>query len=163
MIAGTKNEGLFFAIVGAVIVLVSAKGRRWKIAFAALAPALLVRALHWPWRSRLPLADFEGSLFSTERVWDSIAAAGRLLGWPAWLGLGLLVILIVAGRSVPAGNRLLLITAAGVAAYLVIPAFAVRGPAWLIDTTFLRTTAALAPLVTAAVAARYARKETRVA
>src|SRR4029453_5175020 len=40
MIAGTKNEGLFFAIAGALIALVFGRGRRWKIAFAALAPAL---------------------------------------------------------------------------------------------------------------------------
>jgi len=163
IIAGTKNEGLFFAIVGAVIAVVSGKRARWKAAFAALGPALLVRVLHWPWRSRIPLADFEGGLFSTERVWDSIAAAGRLLGWSAWVGLALVAIVIAAGRSVASGNRLLLLAAAGIAAYLVIPAFAVRGPAWLVETTLLRTTAALAPLVAAAVAARYAGGETRAA
>ena len=163
MIAGTKNEGLFFAIVGAVIALVSGRGRRWKIAFAALAPALLVRALHWPWRSRVPLADFERGLFSTERVWDSIAAAGGLLGWKTWIGVALVAVLIAAGRSVAAGNRLLLLAAAGAAAYLVVPAFAVRGPAWLVETTLLRTTAALVPLFAAAVAVRYVRAETRAA
>ena len=163
MIAALKNEGLFFAIVGALIALVFGKGRRWKVAFAALAPALLMRVLHWPWRSRIPLADFESGLFSTERVWDSIVAAGRLLGWSAWIGLALVAVLIVAGRSVVAGNRLLLLAFAALAAYLVIPAFAVRGPAWLIDTTLLRTTAALAPLLAAAVAVRYAGEEPRAA
>jgi hypothetical protein len=161
MIAGTKNEGLFFAIAGALIALVFGRGRRWKIAFAALAPALLVRLLHWPWRSRVPLADFEAGLFSTQRVWDSLAEAGRLLGPKTWIGLALVAVLIAAGRSVPAGNRLLLLATAGVAAYLVIPAFAVRGPAWLVETTLLRTTAALAPLFGAALAARYAPGETR--
>ena len=156
MVAATKNEGLFFAIVGTGIALAFGKTRRWTIAIAALAPALLVRVLHWPWRSRIPLADFETERFSTERVWDSIVAAGRLLGPTTWIGLALVAVLIAAGRSVVAGNRLLLLAAAGVAAYLVIPAFAVRGPAWLIETTFLRTTAALAPLVAAAVAVRYA-------
>ncbi len=156
MIAATKNEGLFFAIAGASIALVLGKGSRWRIALAALAPAILVRALHWPWRSRIPLADFEAGLFSTTRVWDSLAEAGRLLGPKTWLGLVLVAVLIAAGRSVTSGNRLLLLGAAGVAAYLVIPAFAVRGPAWLIDTTLLRTTAALAPLLAAAVAVRYA-------
>ena len=161
MIAATKNEGMFFAIVGAVIALVFGRRRRWKIALAAFAPALLVRVLHWPWRSRIPLADFEAGLFSTSRVWDSLAEAGRLLGPKTWIGLALVVVLIAAGRSVFSGNRLLLLGAAGVAAYLVIPAFAVRGPAWLIHTTLLRTTAALAPLFAAAVAARYAGEETR--
>jgi hypothetical protein len=163
IIAGTKNEGLFYAIVGSILALVFGKGRRGKIALATLAPAVLVRMLHWPWRNRLPLADFEAGMFSTNRVWDSLAEAGRLLGPSTWLGLALVAVLIVAGRSVPAGNRLLLLAAAGLAAYLVIPAFAVRGPAWLIDTTFLRTTAALGPLLAAAVAARYAREETRAA
>jgi hypothetical protein len=65
-------------------------------------------------------------------------------------------VLIAAGRTVAAGNRLLLLAASGVAAYLVIPAFAVRGPAWLVETTLLRTAAALAPLFAAAVAVRYA-------
>jgi hypothetical protein len=154
-IAATKNEGLFYAVAGALIALAFGKGRRWKIALTPLVAALLVRAFHWPWRSRLPLADFEWGLFSTERVWDSVAAAGALLGWAAWAGLALVVILVVLGRRVPAGDRLLLLAAAGVAAYLVIPAFAVRGPAWLVQTTFLRTTAALAPLVAAAVAIRF--------
>jgi hypothetical protein len=163
IIAATKNEGLFYAIVGSILALVFGKRRRGKIAFAALAPALLVRALHWPWRNRLPLADFEAGLFSTNRVWDSMAEAGRLLGPSTWLGLALVAVLIVAGRSVPAGNRLLLLAAAGLAAYLVIPAFAVRGPAWLIDTTLLRTAAGLAPLLAAAVAVRYARDETPAA
>ncbi|HKD18543.1 MAG TPA: hypothetical protein VKG23_11815 [Thermoanaerobaculia bacterium] len=156
LIAAIKNEGLFFSVVGAMLALVFGKQRRWKIAIPPLAAALLVRALHWPWRSRIPLADFEGGLFSTSRVWDSLAAAGQLLGASAWIGLALVAVLILAGRSVAAGNRLLLLAGAGVAAYLVIPAFAVRGPSWLIETTLLRTTAALAPLTAAAVAARYA-------
>ena len=161
LVAGTKNEGLFFAIVGAIVTLVFGKGRRWKIALAALGPALLMRVLHWPWRSRVPLADFDAGLFSTNRVWDSLVAAAGLLGAQTWIGLALVVILIAAGRSVASGNRLLMLAGAGVAAYLVIPAFAVRGPAWLIETTLLRTTAALVPLLAAAVAVRYARGETR--
>ena len=116
-----------------------------------------MRALHIPWRSRLPLADFEWSLFSIERVWDSLAAAVVLLGWETWAGLTLLLVLIALGDRVPAGDRLLLLAACAVAAYLAIPAFAVRGPAWLIETTFLRTTAALVPLVAAGIAVRFTR------
>jgi hypothetical protein len=158
LIAATKNEGLFLAVAGSLLALIFGKRGRWKIALAALGPALLVRALHLPWRSRLPLADFEWSLFSMERVWGSIAAAVLLLGWTtSWTGLALLLVLIALGDRVPASNRLLLLAACAVAAYLVIPAFAVRGPAWLIETTLLRTTAALAPLVAAAIAVRFTK------
>jgi hypothetical protein len=155
LIAALKNEGLFLAAAGLLLALIFGKGGRWKIALAALGPALLVRALHLPWRSRLPLADFEWNLFSMERVWDSIAAAVLLLGWATWAGLALLLVLIALGDRVPASNRLLLLAACAVAAYLVIPAFAVRGPAWLIETTFLRTTAALVPLLAAGIAVRF--------
>ncbi len=155
LIAGTKNEGLFFAAAGCLIALAFGGSQRWKAALAALPTALLVHGLHLAWRGRLPLADFEFSLFSTERVWDSLAAAGRLLDLSAGAGLALLVVLIVVGGRVPAGNRLLLLSACGLAAYLIIPAFAVRGPAWLVETTLLRTAAALGPLLAAAIAVRY--------
>jgi hypothetical protein len=156
LIAATKNEGLFLAAVGFLAAIAFGKAVRWRAAAAALAPALLVRALHLPWRSRVPLADFEWSAFSMNRVWDSLAAAASLLGWASWAGLALVIVLVVLGRHSAAGNRLLVLAACAVTAYLVIPAFAVRGPAWLIETTFLRTTAALAPLAAAAVAARFA-------
>jgi hypothetical protein len=155
LIAGTKNEGLFFAAVGCLVALAFGGPRRWKAALAALPTALLVHGLHMAWRGQLPLRDFEPSLFSMERVWDSLAAAGALLGWAAWAGLALLLVLVALGSRVPAGDRLLVLTACGLAAYLIIPAFAVRGPAWLVETTLLRTTAALAPLVSAAVAVRF--------
>jgi hypothetical protein len=156
LMAATKNEGLFLAVAGAVLALIFGKGRtRWKAALAAIGPAALVRVLHFPWRSRVPLADFEWERFSIDHVWDSIAAAILLLGWRTWAGLALVVVLIALGSRVPAGNRLLLLAACAVTAYLVIPAFAVRGPAWLIETTFLRTTAALVPLAAAGIAARF--------
>ena len=156
LIAALKNEGLFLAAAGALLALIFGKGRRWKVALAALGPALLVRALHLPWRSRVPLADLDPSLFSVDRVWDSLAAAAhaarvaRLGGSRADSQSS-----SPLGDRVPAGNRLLLLVACAAAAYLVIPAFAVRGPAWLIETTLLRTTAALAPLAAAAVAVRF--------
>ena len=155
LIAALKNEGLFLAAAGALLALILGRTRRWKIALAALGPALLVRALHLPWRSRIPLADLDPALFSVDRVWDSIAAAVLLLGWKTWAGVALVVVLIALGARVSAGNRLLLLAACAVAAYLLIPALAVRGPAWLIETTFLRTTAALAPLVAAGIAVRF--------
>jgi len=155
LIAALKNEGLFLAVAGALLALIFGRGRRWKVALSAFGPALLVRALHLPWRSRIPVADLDPGLFSAERLWDSLAAAAMLPGWPAWAGLGLLLTLIALGDRVPAGKRLLLLVACAAAAYVVIPAFAVRGPAWLIETTLLRTTAALAPLAAAAVAVRF--------
>jgi hypothetical protein len=156
LIAALKNEGLFLAAAGALIALIFGRGRRWRVALAALGPALLVRALHLPWRSRVPLADLDPGLFSIDRVWDSLAAATMLPGWPAWAGLALVLTLIALGERIPAGNRLLWLVACALAAYVVIPAFAVRGPAWLIETTLLRTTAALAPLAAAAVTVRFA-------
>ncbi len=155
LIAALKNEGLFLAVAGSLLALIFGAKSRWKIAVAALGSAVLVRALHVPWRSRLPLADFEWGLFSMERVRDSIAAAVLLVGWATWAGLALLLVLVVLGHHVPAGDRLLLLAACAAAAYLIIPAFAVRGPAWLIETTLPRTTAALAPLVAAGVAVRF--------
>lgn len=155
LIAATKNEGLFLAAVGFLVALAAGRAARWKVAAAALLPALAVRALHLPWRSRLPLADLDAGLFSPGRVRDSLAAAGGLLGSAVWIGLALVAVLIAAGGRVPAGNRMLLLVGAALAAYLVVPAFAVRGPAWLVQTTLLRTTAALAPLAAAAIAVRF--------
>ena len=156
LIAGTKNEGLFFAAAGCLIALAFGGQRRWKAALAALPTALLVHGLHLAWRGQLPLTDLEPSLFTMQRAWGSLAAAASLPGWTAWIGLALLALLIALGGRVPAGDRLLLLAACGIAVYLLIPAVAVRGPAWLIQTTLLRTTAALAPLIAAAIAVRFA-------
>jgi hypothetical protein len=73
---------------------------------------------------------------------------------PAVLGLLALAVLIVVGRASPAGGRLLLLAGCGLAAYLFLPALAVAGPEWLVQTAFFRTTAALLPLVAAGVTAR---------
>jgi hypothetical protein len=155
LVAATKNEGLFLAGVGCLVALAFGKASRWRFAAAALVPALGVRALHFPWRSRLPLADFDAGLFTAARVRDSLEAAGRLLGPAAWAGLALIALLIATGDRVPAGGRLLLLAGAALAAYLVLPAFAVRGPAWLVETTLRRTAAALGPLVAAGIAVRF--------
>jgi hypothetical protein len=153
--AAMKNEGLFLAAAGALLALLFGKARRWKVALAALGPALAVRLLHLPWRSRVALEDFDWSSFSMERIGESLGAALRIPGWAAWAGLALVAVLIALGARVPAGSRLLLLAACAAAAYLVIPAFAVRGPAWLIETTLLRTTAALVPLAAAGVSVRF--------
>ena len=88
----------------------------------------VVRALHLPWRSACRWRDFEGSAFSMGRV-VGFARGRRCVssGGPSWAGLALVIAprrsreTLRRGRP-PSGSR-------GVrgAAYLVIPAFAVRG------------------------------------
>jgi hypothetical protein len=155
LISATKNEGLFLAAAGSAIALTVGAKTRWRVALTAAASALCVRALHLPWRSRLPLADFDRSLWSPARVWDALAAAGGLVSPAGWASLALIAILVALGRRVPAGDRLLVLAACGLAAYLFVPSFAVRGPAWMVETTLLRTTAALIPLGAAAIAVRF--------
>jgi hypothetical protein len=73
---------------------------------------------------------------------------------PVWPGLLCLGTLIGAGRSRPAGNRLLALALICTLAYMLLPSLAFLGPEWLIRTSFARTVSALAPLIAAAVAAR---------
>ena len=153
-IASVKNEGLYLATVAFAIALLSGGSRRLKVGLAALVPALAVYGLHLAWRGRVPLSDFDFALFSPARVSEALASAVRLPGLTVWLGLAALAVLIAVGARNLAGERLLLLAAAALAAYVLLPVFAVRGPAWLIDTTLLRTASALAPLLAAGVAAR---------
>ena len=154
LIAATKNEGLFFAAAGCAIALLFGGKRRFKAALAALPTALLVHGLHLAWRGRLPLRDFDFGTASAGRVVEALAAAVRLPGWIGWAQLLLLAALIGLGRRVPEGGWLLALCAAGLAAYLLLPVFAVRGPEWLIQTALPRTSAGLAPLAAAAIAIR---------
>ena len=153
-IAAVKNEGLFFAAAAFGIAFLRGGPRRLQIAAAALVPSMAVYGLHVAWRGRAPLSDFDFSLFSLARVSEALVAAVRLPGPGGWLGLGAVGVVIAAGTRNPAGERLLVLAAAGVAAYVLLPVFAVRGPAWLLETTLLRTAAALAPLVAAGAAVR---------
>jgi hypothetical protein len=153
-IAAAKNEGLYLAAAGFAVALLTGGPRRLRIALAALAPALAVYAAHVAWRGRVPLSDFDFALFSPARVAETLGAAVRVPGLAGWLGLVALAVLTAAGARNPAGERLLVLAALGLLAYLALPAFAVRGPAWLVQTTLLRTASALSPLVVAAVAVR---------
>ena len=85
---------------------------------------------------------------------ESVAVAVAETPVAAWLGVAALAALLLAGRDSTAGNRLLVLAACGFAAYLLLPALAIRGPAWLVGTAFFRTVAGLAPLVAAGAAAR---------
>jgi len=157
LIAATKNEGLFFAAAGCALALAVGGARRWKVALAALPTALAVHALHLAWRGSLPLRDFSLAAFSPARLATALGAAARLPGAYGWAALALLATLVLLGRPAAEGDRLLALAACGFAAYLLLPAFAVRGPEWLVATALPRTTAGLAPLVAAAVGSRFRR------
>jgi hypothetical protein len=163
MMAATKNEGLFFAAVGCALALAFGGRRRWRIALAALPTALVVQGLHVAWRGRLPLRDFDLASFSFARLAEALAAAARVAGPSGWIGVGLTVTLIVLGARAPVADRLLALAASGLAAYLLLPALAVRGPDWLVETTLIRISAGLAPLVAAAIALRFASAGSRSA
>jgi hypothetical protein len=156
LIAATKNEGLFFAAAGCGIAILLGGRRRWRLALAALPTALLIHGLHLAWRGQLPLRDFDFTAFSVRRVGDAFTAAVQQPGTAGWLGLALVAALIALGSRRPDGDRLLLLAGSGLAAYLILPVFAVDGPSWLVETTLLRTTAGLVPLAAAAIAVRFA-------
>lgn len=158
----TKNEGLFFVAAALVVAALSALSREGfaaRIAALLALPAALVVAAHRLIRGSLPLRDFDFSLLSKPavllpRLSESIATAVQRTPSAAWIGLAALAVLVAAGRASPAGARLLALAACGFGAYLFLPALAVEGPAWLVETAFFRAAAALAPLVAAGVAVR---------
>jgi hypothetical protein len=158
----TKNEGLYFVVAAFLVAALSAfsrKGFAARTAAVLALPAALVVAAHRLIRGSLPLRDFDFSLLSKPavllpRLAESIATAVSRTPPAAWIGLAALGILVAAGRASPAGAPLLALAACGFAAYLFLPSLAVEGPAWLVETAFFRTTAALAPLVAAGVAVR---------
>jgi hypothetical protein len=155
-ITATKNEGLFFAAAGCGLALVFGGRRRWKAALAALPTALAIRALHLAWSGRLPLRDFDASAFSPGRLGQALGAAAALVSPQGWAVLALLALLVALGRADAASSRLLGLAACGLVAYVVLPAFAVGGPEWLVAASLPRTSVGLAPLAAAAVAARLA-------
>ena len=158
----TKNEGLYFVAVALVLAAIFSLAQRGFAARAAAMlalPAALVVGAHRLLRGSLPLRDFDFSLLVqpgalAPRVKESIAVAVAETPVAAWLGVAALAALLLAGRDSTAGNRLLVLAACGFAAYLLLPALSVRGPAWLVGTAFFRTVAGLAPLVVAGTGAR---------
>ncbi len=155
LITATKNEGLFFAAAGCMIAVLFGGERRWKASFAALPTALLVQALHVLWRGAVPLRDFDLGAFSLADAGAAIAAAVRLPGVVGWIELALLGVLITLGTKAPEAGWMLGLCACGMAAYVLLPAFAVRGPEWLIHTSLLRTSAGMVPLAAGAIAVRF--------
>ena len=157
LIAATKNEGLFFAAAGCAIALIFGGPRRWKAALASLPTALVVQGLHIAWRGNLPLRDFDIGTASAARVFEAVAAAVRLPDVVGWTELLLLLVLLLLGRRVAEGSWMLVLCGAGLVTYLLLPAIAVRGPDWLVETALPRTSAGLVPLAAGAVAIRWRR------
>ena len=157
LMTATKNEGLFFAAVGCLLVLGFGGARRWRCAFAALPTALIVQMAHMLWRGRAPLRDFDFSSFSVARAGEALATAARVPGTVGWAEIGLIAVLAAAGARAPESRWMLGLCACGMAAYLLLPAFAIRGPEWLVRASLPRTSAGLAPLAAAAVGVRYRR------
>ena len=157
--AGVKNEGLFLAVAGAVIGIVSASPRRRRASAAAILPAAALVASQRLVVGSPPLRDFDFSFLSagigelSSRVAADLQAALTAAA-PSWLALLALAALFAAGRRTPHGDRILALAAASFTAYLLLPVLAVLGPAWLISTSLARTTTALAPMVAAGLTAR---------
>jgi hypothetical protein len=162
--ASVKNEGLFVAVAAGGIALFSAGDRRRRIFLvaAAIVPAVGPAVLGRVFRGAPPLRDFDFGLFAPGR-WSELA--GRLvrglvedarLAAGAIPVLAAVAILFACGRRTRWADRPLLLGLVAVAAYLTLPAFAVRGPEWLADTTLARTAAALVPLAAAGLAGRLA-------
>ena len=110
-----------------------------------------------PWRGALPLRDFDLAAFSLAAAGSAVAAAARLPGLVGWAELVLVAALVALGRRTPEASWMLGLCACGLAAYLLLPAFAVRGPEWLIQTSLPRTSAGIVPLAAGAIAVRFRR------
>ena len=161
----TKNEGLLLIAAGAVLALFASRSARAaaRSALAAMVlPAVLLTGIGRLWKGSLPVRDFDFSLLTRPRelfprAAEAMRAAFSEFVRPAWPALLCLGALIGAGRSRPAGNRLLALALICALAYLLLPSLALLGPEWLIRTSFARTVSALAPLTAAAIAIRLAK------
>jgi hypothetical protein len=165
LIAATKNEGLFLAVVAALvagILMARRKSFRWTVLCAALLPALAATLLQRNTLGNLSeLRDFDLSLLAPEGIEELLGRGGEsfhtalvAVVLPAWPGLLCVAALLAAGRRTPYAERLLILVAACLAAYVFLPAFSVHNPAWVVRTTLARTAAALAPLAVAGITAR---------
>ena len=161
--AGIKNEGLLLVGLGVLMTWGLAwKGRTrarvGRLSLALLAPAVFCMILHRVAFGSHPVRDFDLALLGSPelpaRFLSGLKIFLSLYVWPQWAALLLLAGLLLAGRSVPAANRMLILCAAAVAIYLALPALAVQGPEWLVTWSLGRTVAALAPIVAAALALR---------
>lgn len=169
--AAMKNEGSFCAAAAGAAALWAGvrvpglRSRAWRAAAAAIAPAAGLFLLRRVALGAAPLRDFDAGLLSPAR-WGELAARAAIalrsaaaLAAPAWPILLAVAVIFACGSPSRAGRRLLGIAVAAEVVYLLIPALAVLGPDWLARTTLPRTSAALAPLVAAGLAVRFAPGE----
>jgi hypothetical protein len=169
--AGTKNEGLYLVVAAILIGAVALRHRRVPVAplvAAILLPAAAVvvgQRLAW---GSPPLGAYDFG-YLRPALWgtlaERIALTGRLIG-KELLMPGVLVLLaalaglFLAGRRTPWADRTLLLALCAEFAYLTLPVFAVYpgapelGPVLIVVTSLGRTSAALAPLLAAGLAAR---------
>ncbi|MGH9317081.1 MAG: hypothetical protein ACRD1P_08245, partial [Thermoanaerobaculia bacterium] len=137
LIAATKNEGVFLAIVAALVagILIARRHSvRWPVSAAALLPALAVTLLRRLTLGSVSLRDFDLSFLAPwgiewllPRLGESFHAALSEVVLPAWPGLLCVVVLFAVGRRTPHANRLLVLVAVCLAAYVFLPALAVPG------------------------------------
>ncbi|HEY7368245.1 MAG TPA: hypothetical protein VIA29_00035 [Thermoanaerobaculia bacterium] len=166
LLACLKNEGLFAILLALVgLGVARLRGRRIpaSVATAAALPGLIVFLAHRLAFGRPPMRDFDFGRLAPSR-WgalpalaaEAFAAAARIAvrSWPL---LAAVALLILIGRRVETGDRLLALAAGLLAAYLLVPILSVAGPRWLVDTTLARVTAALAPLLAAGIGVRIRR------
>ncbi|MFN2387624.1 MAG: hypothetical protein ABR576_15315 [Thermoanaerobaculia bacterium] len=162
--AGTKNEGLFFAGTALALLALLALLRKTagfrRTALALALPALLSAALHRLAVGSHPVRGIDLAYLARpdlfDRFLEGLAAAWRIHLSPALWPAAAVVLLIAAGRRSPHGRRLLFLAAASAGVYLALPALCPYGPVWLVTWTVGRALIALAPLLTAGVAARLA-------
>ncbi len=159
--AALKNEGMFVAGAAALVALLwrgRPLRRRAGTALAAILPALAAAGAHRLRTGPLPLRDFRAGFLLEPGFAGRIALGLRTIAaevlLPAWPLLAALVLLTAAGRRSVDARALLALAALPLFAYAALPAFCVWGPDWLVRTAFARTSAALAPLLAAALALR---------
>ncbi len=157
--AATKNEGIFLCVAGGVGAL-AARGRSGlRTAAVALVPAGMVAVASRLASGGAPLRDLDFAFLGPRirelpaRAEEALRATVATIDLPAWAALACLALLLLAGRRTPFADRLLVLAAVCLAAYLALPALSARGPAWLVQA-LPRTAAALAPLVAAGLAGR---------
>lgn len=163
--AGTKNEGLFYVALGALLLAATVVTRREpgslrRVGVALLAPAAACALLHRLAVGGHPVRGVYLSYLRHPdlgaRLLEALRATWTVHVRPAWLPLAAVLLLVLVGRSVLAGNRLLLLCGLSLAVFLFLPALCPYGPLWLVTWTQGRTAAALAPVLAAGIAIRLA-------
>ena len=157
----TKNEGLFFVAAAFLVAALWAFSRKGFVARAAAIlalPAAVILAAHRLVRGSLPLRDFNFSLLLHHG--DLLRESGKQVGslsarrGGAWIGLVALGVLFAAGRASDPRARWFSRSPLPVRRLSLSAGARLEGPAWLVETAFFRTTAALESLVAGGVAVR---------